>query len=92
MPSLTHPAALWRVVRAGNLPARVRANRDGAAAIRLHVAGAAVDTGLLDALADGDAGTAELAERLGVTDQPLFEAFVRVVAAMGLVSGDGAGT
>jgi SAM-dependent methyltransferase len=79
VPNLTTPRALWTLARAGNLRARIRANRDGAAAIRLHVAGAAVDTGLLDALASGSAPTAELATRLG--------AFLRVVAAMGLLRG-----
>ncbi len=87
MPTMTNPFALWKVVRAGNLPARVRANRDGVAAIRLHVAGAAVDTGLLDALADGGGTTGELARRLGATDESLFGAFLRVVEAMGLIAG-----
>lgn len=87
MPNLTTSPALWKLVRAGNLRARIRANRDGAAAIRLHVAGAAVDTGLLDALATGSATTAELAPRLGATDASLLDAFLRVVAAMGLLRG-----
>ena len=83
--------ALWTLVRAGDLRARVRANRDGTAAIRLHLAGAAVATGLLDALADGQATTEELARRMAVPDAALLEAFLRVVAEAGFVAGgDGA--
>lgn len=89
MPQLISPRALWTLARAGSLRARVRANRDGVAGIRLHLAGAAVDTGLLDALADSAATTAGLARRLGVADEELLAAFLRVVAAGGLVqSGD----
>jgi SAM-dependent methyltransferase len=79
--------ALWTLARAGNLRARVRANREGVAAIRLHLAGAAVDTGLLDALADGPLSTGDLAQRLGTDDEALLGAFVRVVAAAGFVTG-----
>jgi hypothetical protein len=83
--------ALWTLVRAGDLRARVRANRDGVAAIRLHLAGAAVGTGLLDALADGPATTEELARRMAVPDAALLEAFLRVVAEVRFVAGgDGA--
>lgn len=85
MPRLISSRALWTLARAGNLPARVRANREGATAIRLHLAGAAVDTGLLDALAAGEAGTEELARRMAVEDQALLAAFVRVVESAGLV-------
>lgn len=81
--------ALWTLVRAGDLRARMRANRDGAAAIRLHLAGAAVGTGLLDALADGSATTAELARRMAVPGTAPLEAFLRVAAAAGLVAGGG---
>jgi SAM-dependent methyltransferase len=87
MPSLASPRALWKVVRSGEPRARLRANRDGAAAIRLHLAGAAVDTGLLDALARGGATTAELTERLGVREEGIFAAFLRAVAAAGLIRG-----
>jgi SAM-dependent methyltransferase len=80
---------MWKIVRAGNLRARLRANRDGVAALRLHVAGAAVQTGLLDALADGGATIDELASRLNAADRSLLTAFVRAVAAAGLVRGAG---
>ena len=81
--------AMWKVVRAGNLRARLRANRDGVAALRLHVAGAAVQTGLLDVLADGAATTDELARRLRAADRSILAAFLRAVAAAGLVRGAG---
>ncbi|SFF36765.1 class I SAM-dependent methyltransferase [Blastococcus tunisiensis] len=77
--------ALWTLARAGNLPARVRANREGATAIRLHLAGAAVDTGLLDALATGAADIDELAQRMAVDDLELLAAFLRVVESASLV-------
>jgi SAM-dependent methyltransferase len=89
MSRLISTRALWTLVRAGDLRARVRANRDGVAAIRLHLVGAAIDTGLLDALADGPAPTEELARRMGVPGSPLLVAFLRVVAAAGLVDGGG---
>jgi protein-L-isoaspartate O-methyltransferase len=43
----------------------------------------------LDALADGGATTDDLALRLGATERSLLTAFVRAVAAAGLVRGDG---
>jgi SAM-dependent methyltransferase len=81
--------ALWKVLRTGDLRARLRATRDGVAAIRLHVAGAAIDTGVLDALAAGSATTAELARQIGATDEALLAAFLRVAASAGLIHGDG---
>lgn len=81
--------ALWTLARSGSLRDRLRANRDGVAAIRLHLAGAAVGTGLLDALAAGGADVAELARRMGTEDAELLEAFVRVAAAAGLVRSRG---
>ena len=81
--------ALWKIARGGNLRARLRANRDGLAAIRLNVGGAAVETGVLDALAAGAATTAELARELHLPDEKLLATFLRVVAATGLVRDDG---
>ena len=85
MPDLAGSRALWKVVRAGDFRARVRVNREGAAAIRLHLTGAAVDTGVLDALAGGGASTAELARRLDVREEGIFAAFLRALAAAGLL-------
>ena len=79
----------WKVLRAGDLRARLRATRDGQAAIRLHMVGAALDLGLLDALADEAATTGELARRIGVGDEELLGAFLRALAAGGLVRVDG---
>ncbi len=91
MSRMIEAPALWKLVRAGNLRARLRATRDGIAAIRLHVAGAAIGTGVLDALAAGSATTGELARRTGAVDEPLLAAFLRVVATAGLIRDDGDG-
>lgn len=87
MPRLIGTRALWTLARAGHLRARIRANREAVTAIRLHLTGAAVDAGLLDALTDGGTSTAELARRMGVADEELLAAFLRVVAAAGVVTG-----
>ena len=87
MPGMINARALWKVVRAGHPRARLRATRDGLVAMRLHLGAAAVETGLLDVLAEGDATTAELAERLGAVDEDLLVAFLRVAASVGLLSG-----
>ncbi len=81
--------ALWKIARGGNLRARLRANRDGLATIRMHVGGAAVRTGVLDALAAGPATTGELAGQLHIADEKLLATFLRVVASTGLVREDG---
>src|SRR4051812_30321979 len=80
--------ATWQLLRAGDLRARVRATRDGQAALRLHLVAAALDGGLLDALAAAPAGTDDLAPPLDVSDRGLFAAFLRVVAAAGLIGRD----
>ena len=87
MPGMINARALWKVVRAGHPRARLRATRDGLVAMRLHLGAAAVETGLLDVLAEGDATTARLAERLGAVDEDLLVAFLRVAASVGLLSG-----
>ncbi|SOE01377.1 SAM-dependent methyltransferase [Blastococcus haudaquaticus] len=88
MARMIEAPALWKVLRTGNLRARLRATRDGVAALRLHVAGAAIGTGVLDALAAGSATTDELARQIRVADEALLGAFLRVVASTGLVRGD----
>jgi SAM-dependent methyltransferase len=85
MPS---PRVLVEVLRSGNLRARLRAARDGQSALRLQLVAAALELGVLDALAGGEAGTADLADRLGATDQDLLGAYLRVLAAAGLVAGE----
>jgi SAM-dependent methyltransferase len=63
--------------------------RDGQAAIRLGLGAAALDTGVLDALAGGPATTAELARRVGAAGEDLLAAFLRVLAAAGLAREEG---
>ena len=87
MPGMINAGTLWKIVRAGHPRARLRATRDGLTAIRVHLGAAAVETGLLDALAAGDATTAELARRLGAVDEELLVAFLRVAASVGWLSG-----
>jgi SAM-dependent methyltransferase len=91
VPRLISVRALWTIARAGRLRARVRANRTGVAAIHLHLAGAALDSGLLDALASGPGTLGDLARRMAVRDEALLAAFVRVVASAGLVDGPDGG-
>jgi predicted O-methyltransferase YrrM len=91
MPGMINAGALWKVVRAGRPAARLRATRDGLTAVRVHLCAAAIGTGLLDVLAGGEATTADLARRLGILDEELLLAFLRVTAAAGLVSGGGQG-
>jgi predicted O-methyltransferase YrrM len=83
--------ALATLLRTGNLRARLRATREGQTAVRLQLVTAALDVGVLDALAEGPATTADLAARTGATDHALLEAFLRVVASAGLITGDDGG-
>ncbi len=77
--------AMLKVMRAGHARTRLAAVRDGRSAVRLSMTAAALDSGLLDALADGPLTTGELAGRLDVVDQELFGAFVAALEAGGLV-------
>jgi SAM-dependent methyltransferase len=86
---MPNPRPLIEVLRSGNLRARLKAARDGQAAVRLQLVASAIDLGVLDALADGQRGTAALAERVGATDADLLAAYLRVLAAAGLITGDG---
>ena len=76
--------ALAKVMRGGNFRARVAAVRGGQAAVRVALTGAAVETGVLDALAE-PTSTDELVSRLGVTDDDLLLAFLSTLASAGLV-------
>ena len=89
MARMPNPRVLVEVLGSGKLRARLRAARDGQAALRLQLIAAALDLGLLDALARGAASTAALADRLGATDPDLLAAYLRVLAAAGLVAGEG---
>jgi protein-L-isoaspartate O-methyltransferase len=85
MPRMVSARALWQVARAGNLPARLRATREGQTAVRVRLVAAAVRTGVLDALAERPRSAEDLARDLGFTDVALLAAFLRVLAASGLV-------
>ena len=89
MARLSRARTLLALLRAGDLRTRLRVTRDGQAAIRLGLGAAALDTGVLDALAGGPATTAELARRVGAVEEELLAAFLRVLAAAGLVRDEG---
>ncbi|WP_127125244.1 class I SAM-dependent methyltransferase [Georgenia sp. SYP-B2076] len=76
--------SLVQVARAGSLWERVRAVRDGEAAIRVAMVAAALETGVLDALRRPRT-TAQLAKELGAVDEPLLEAFLGGLRAARLV-------
>jgi SAM-dependent methyltransferase len=80
---------LAEVLRSGNLRARLRAAREGLTGVRLQLTAAALDLGLLDALGEGPASTEQLAGRLGAVDHDLLAAYLRVLAAAGLITGGG---
>ncbi|WP_100501949.1 methyltransferase domain-containing protein [Geodermatophilus chilensis] len=91
MSRLSTARILLTVLRAGNARARLRATRDGQAAVRLNTGAAAVRTGVLDALAGGPAATSELARRLGTPEEDLLAAFLRVLESVGLVRAEDGG-
>ena len=80
---------LLAVLGTGNARARIRAARDGQAAVRLHLGAAALATGVADALSRGATTTPELGRRLGGVDEALLAAFLRVLAAAGWVRARG---
>ena len=88
MARLSTTRTLLAVMRAGNARARLRVTRDGHAAVRLNTGAAAVRTGVLDVLAGGAAATSQLGRRLGTPEEDLVAAFLRVLAAGGLVRDD----
>jgi len=86
---MPNPRVLAEVLRSGNVRARLRAAREGLTGVRLQLVAAALDLGLLDALGEGSADTEQLAGRLGAVDQDLMAASLRVLAAAGLITGEG---
>jgi SAM-dependent methyltransferase len=86
---MPNPRVLVEVLRSGNFRARLRAAREGMTGVRLQLIAAALDLGLLDALGEGPASTERLAGRLGVVDQDMLAAYLRVLAAAGLATGEG---
>jgi SAM-dependent methyltransferase len=89
MARLSRARTLLTLLRSGDLRTRLRVTRDGQAAIRLGLGAAALDTGVLDALAGGPTTTAELARRVGAAGEDLLAAFLRVLAAAGLAREEG---
>jgi SAM-dependent methyltransferase len=89
MTAMTGARSAWRMARAGHLRARVRATREAESAVRVALTGAALATGVLDALAGEPATSEELARRTGAANPALLAAFLRVLAAAGLVTGAG---
>jgi SAM-dependent methyltransferase len=89
MGRVPNPRVLAEVLRSGNLHARLRAAREGLTGVRLQLIAAALDLGLLDALGEGPASTEQLAGRLGAVDRDLLAAYFRVLAAAGLITGEG---
>jgi SAM-dependent methyltransferase len=79
---------LVEVLCSGNLGARLRAAREGLTGVRLQLIAAALDVGLLDALGEGPASTEQLAGRLGATSRSCWAAYLRVLAAAGLITGE----
>ncbi len=89
MARMPDPRVLGEVLRSGNVRARLRAAREGMTGVRLQLIAAALDLGLLDALGEGPVTTERLAGRLGTVDRDLLAAYLRVLAAAGLVTGEG---
>ena len=89
MARVPNPRVLVEVLRSGNFRARLRAAREGLTGVRLQLIAAALDLGLLDALGEGPTGPEQLAGRLGVVDHDLLAAYLRVLAAAGLITGEG---
>ena len=77
---------LLRTLRAGDVRARVAALRAGRAALDVAVTGAALSSGVLSRVDRAPATTAVLADELGWTDLEVGEAFLRSLAAAGLLS------
>jgi SAM-dependent methyltransferase len=86
---MPNPRVLVEVLRSGNFRARLRAAREGLTGVRLQLIAAGFDLGLLDALGEGPASTEQLAVRVGAIDQELLAAYLRVLVAAGLITGEG---
>lgn len=81
--------AAVRALRGPTARARLRALRDGQAAVRLSIGSAALSTGVLAALADRPRPLAELARATGAADTALLLPWLRVLQAVGYVRDDG---
>ena len=77
---------MLRLVGSGDPRTRLRAMRDGLAAVRLMAVGAGLRTGLLDLVRDEPGTVGELARRGGWSDEAAVEALLRVLESTGLVA------
>jgi len=75
---LTVPTGRWR-----RLPGALLAWRDAVGFVRLHYLAVAIELGLPEALRQGPATDGDLGARLGIGNQALFTAFLRLGAALG---------
>src|SRR3954454_2040697 len=89
MARMPNPRVLAEVLRSGNLRWGLRAAREGLTGVRVQLVAAALGLGLLDALGEGPASTEQLAGRLGAVDHALLAAYLRVLAAAGLITAEG---
>lgn len=80
---------MLKAARSGDMRSRMRAIRDGQAAVRLAAVGAGLRTGALDRLLRAPSTTAQLAHDAGWSDDDLAEGLLRVLSAMGLARSAG---
>ena len=76
---------MLQMARSGDFRARLRAVRDGQAAVRLAAVGAGLRTGVLDHLREAPSTATELAKRAGWSDESILEGLLQVLASLGLV-------
>ena len=82
---------MLQMARSGDFRARLRAVRDGQAAVRLAAVGAGLRTGVLDHLREAPSTAGELAKRAGWTNETILEGLLQVLAGLGLVHSSRAG-
>jgi len=76
---------MFQIARSGDFRARLRAVRDGQAAVRLAAVGAGLRTGVLDQLREAPSTAGELAKRAGWSNETILEGLLQVLAGLGLV-------
>jgi predicted O-methyltransferase YrrM len=76
---------MLQMARSGDFRARLRAVRDGQAAVRLAAVGAGLRIGLLDHLHEAPATATALSKRAGWSNETMLEGLLQVLAGMGLL-------
>jgi len=76
---------MLQMARSGDLRPRLRAVRDGQAAVRVAAVGAGLRTGALDHLREAPSTAGELAKAAGWSDETTLEGLLQVLAGLGLV-------